>query len=63
MIKVKSEISKEECTVYFEVLTELRDSGEINMFGAPRLLSNLFGLDKKVARRVFGLWCESLESS
>ena len=45
---------------YFEYLTELRDSGTMNMMGAPRELQNEFGLNKADARDVFSKWCESL---
>ena len=47
---------------YFKYLTELRDSGIMNMMGAPRELQHKFGLDKAEAREVFSKWCESLKS-
>ena len=47
---------------YFEYLTELRDSGTMNMMGAPRELQHEFGLDRVEAREVFSKWCESLKS-
>ena len=31
---------------YFEYLTDLRDSGTMNMMGAPRELEYEFGLDR-----------------
>lgn len=43
---------------YFEFLDELRDSGEINMFGAPRVLQDEFDLDKEEAREIFGAWAK-----
>ena len=43
---------------YFEFLDELRDSGQINMFGAPRVLQDQFDLDKKEAREIFGAWAK-----
>jgi len=47
---------------YFKYLTELRDSGTMNMMGAPRELQHRFGLDKAEAREVFSKWCVSLKS-
>ena len=37
---------------YFEYLTDLRDSGTMNMMGAPRELEYEFGLDRAEAREV-----------
>ena len=48
---------------YFEFLEDLRDSGSINMMGAPRELQYEFGLDRAEAREVFSKWCESLKGS
>ena len=45
---------------YFEFLEDLRDSGSMNMMGAPRELEYAFGLDRAEAREVFSKWCESL---
>ena len=46
---------------YFQFLTDLRDSGTINMMGAPRELRWEFGLDKEESYEVFSQWCESLK--
>lgn len=43
---------------YREFLNDLRDSGTINMFGAPRELQAEFGLDKQEARAIFKEWTE-----
>ena len=40
----------------FIYLDELRESGEINMMGAPRELQYEFDIDKIEARKIFGLW-------
>tara|TARA_B100000405_G_scaffold83062_1_gene57436 strand:+ start:289 stop:633 length:345 start_codon:yes stop_codon:yes gene_type:complete len=48
---------------YFEFLEDLRDSGSMNMMGAPRELEYAFGLDRAEAREVFSKWCESLRES
>ena len=37
----------------FIFLDKLRESGTINMFGAPKVLEESFGLSKKEAREVF----------
>ena len=51
--------------LYFEFLDDLRESGTMNMMGAPRELQNEFGLDKIEAIKVFVLWTEqfSLEKT
>ena len=38
--------------LYFEFLDDLKDSGTMNMMGAPRELQNEFGLNKIQARRL-----------
>ena len=43
---------------YFKFLDELRESGEINMFGAPRVLREVFGMDKQESQDVFRAWTE-----
>ena len=43
---------------YFEFLSELRDSGRINMFGAPKVLQDEFDLDKQEAREIFSEWAK-----
>ena len=48
---------------YFEFLEDLRDSGSMNMMGAPRELRWEFGLDKEESYEVFDQWCESLKES
>ena len=48
---------------YFEFLEDLRDSGIMNMMGAPRELQHEFGLDRAEAREVFQKLCDSLAES
>ena len=43
---------------YFKVLDDLRESGAINMFGAPRYLMDSFGLTKDEANATFVEWSE-----
>lgn len=44
---------------YFDYLTELRNSGETNMFLAAPYLMEEFGLDKYEARQVLVTWIKS----
>lgn len=44
---------------YFWHLDRLRESGKINMFGAPRWLRDNFGLSKEEARYVFLEWTKT----
>lgn len=41
---------------YFEFLDGLRESGEINMFGAPSVLQEVFDLSKYEARDIVSAW-------
>jgi len=41
---------------YFEFLDSLRESGEINMFGAPSVLQSVFDLSKYEARDIVAEW-------
>lgn len=41
---------------YFEFLDTLRESGEINMFGAPRVLQEMYDLTKWEARDIVSAW-------
>ena len=50
--------NSDEYLEYFVYLDELRESGTINMMGAPRELQNDFGMDKIEARKIFQLWTE-----
>ena len=46
--------------LYFEFLNDLRESGIMNMMGAPRELQHEFCLNKVQAREIFQLWTETL---
>jgi len=46
---------------YFQFLNELRDSGEINMWGASPYLEAEFGLDRKEAKDIFLAWIRSFD--
>lgn len=44
--------------LFFEELNALRESGTINMFGAPRWLKDNYELSKEEANHVFIQWTE-----
>ena len=46
----------EDAKDFFEELTDLRDEGSMNMFGAPRWLRDNYGLSKAEAKDVFKKW-------
>tara|TARA_R100001460_G_scaffold11574_1_gene26974 strand:- start:121 stop:324 length:204 start_codon:yes stop_codon:yes gene_type:complete len=46
---------------YFSSLDALRESGVMNMFGAPRWLQDNFDLNRNEARAVFVSWTESFQ--
>ena len=46
---------------YFSSLDALRESGVMNMFGAPSWLQDNFDLNRNEARAVFVSWTESFQ--
>ena len=44
---------------YFDFLDDLRESGEVNMFGAPRVLQDMFGVGRYEARDIVAEWMKS----
>jgi len=44
---------------YFTFLDDLRESGEINMFGAPQVLVEVFDLNKYEARDIVSEWMKN----
>lgn len=44
-----------------EYLDKLRESGEVNMFGARSYLMQEFGLDRKEAGEILSEWMKSFE--
>lgn len=40
----------------FAFLDAIREEGKINMFESPRLLSEIYGVDKQDARMMFQEW-------
>tara|TARA_B100001287_G_C22429862_1_gene410873 strand:- start:402 stop:551 length:150 start_codon:yes stop_codon:yes gene_type:complete len=41
---------------YFEFLDDLRETGDINMFGAAPHLAAMFDLDKYESREILSAW-------
>lgn len=45
----------------FEFLNDLRESGEVNMYGAGLYIEDRFGHDKIESRRLLKLWMENFK--
>ena len=45
----------------FDFLEDLKESGQINMFGAGPVLQEVFGLNKYEAREILADWMKSYE--
>lgn len=52
---------KTESASYKQFLDDLRDSGEINMFGAPAVLQEEFGVSREQARQIVMAWMEDFK--
>jgi len=48
--------------MYFSFLDDLRESGRINMYGAPSYLQEVFGLEKYEARDIVAAWMKSFSA-
>jgi hypothetical protein len=48
---------------YFDFLHDLRDSGAINMFLAPSILRETFGLTNKESYEVFLAWNDTFKET
>lgn len=46
----------------FTFLDDLREGGSINMFGAPKVLQEAFGLTKAESFEVFTAWTEQFSN-
>ena len=55
------EISNDEKENIFDYLEDLRDSGQINMFGASPYIVEAFGLNKYQAREILSEWMHGYE--
>jgi len=49
----------ERLSTYFAYLEDLRDSGEINMWGASQYLESEFGLNRRESKDVFLTWIKT----
>ena len=56
-------MNAEELQSWFEVLDNIRDSGAMNMFGAPKFLQMECGLNRQEAMEVFTKWTESFQEA
>lgn len=57
--KREKEMKQIETSEYFSLLDEIRESGEMNMFGAPTWLINNCDLTITQAEKVFFDWTET----
>ena len=48
---------------YFATLNELREQGDINMMSAPRVLRELYALERDEAYDIFKAWTKSLKQN
>ena len=46
---------------FFPFLDGVRNSGQMNMCGAPRLLRELYGLSRREATDIFYMWNDELK--
>ncbi len=53
-----NDVTKDECYFFLDLL---RESGEVNMFGAPRYLQDNFGISKNEAIKVTTEWMETFK--
>ena len=55
------DLNENEIAGYFIELDALRESGKINMFGAPKWLQETFGLTKDRATAIFIAWSKTYQ--
>ena len=51
----------DDMELFFDELNSLRDSGTMNMFGAPRWLRDNYDLSRDEAQHVFTQWTKTFE--
>lgn len=56
------EISNNEKENIFDYLEDLKESGQINMFGAAPYIAEVFDLNKRQAREILSEWMNSYKS-
>ena len=52
---------EDDLEIFFEELDALRESGEMNMYEAPRWLRDNYDLNREEAMHVFTKWTETYE--
>ena len=52
-------VEPDELRYFHQSLTDLQESGTMNMFGAPKWLQDIFGLSRDEAAYVFKTWAAS----
>jgi hypothetical protein len=52
----------DDMELFFEELNNLRQSGTMNMFGAPRWLQDNYDLSRDEAQHVFLRWTKTIEA-
>jgi len=57
----QDEWKKQNTERWNQILNDLRESGEINMFGAIGWLVDNYGLEKSEASEVFNTWTKTFE--
>lgn len=56
---VEEQMEELKYNAWFGVLDDLRESGYINMYGAPNWLHVNFGVPKKEASKIFNAWTDT----
>lgn len=54
-------VEPDELIHLHQALTDLQESGTMNMFGAPKMLQDTFDLSRDEAEYVFKTWTESFD--
>ena len=59
MKQLDKEMEELKYNAWFGVLDDLRESGKINMYGAPTWLMTNFGMPKEDCVKIFEAWTET----
>lgn len=54
-------VDRFDLTEYFEYLDELREIGEMNMFGAAPYLEEEYALSENDARKILNIWMQTYD--
>ena len=55
-------ITTKEQESFNDILNELRESGSMNMFGAPRWLADRYEISRSKAKTIFANWAKTFET-